>query len=221
MMRAMTLPFTGDADVDFQMHMTPHHQGAIDMARIALRHAKNPWTHQIAQSIMIAQQQEIAQFRVWLARHGARRPRPAHPYYVINPSTYPDPEENLAEGGRPEELIGHTWAPGSGVPRETGPRLGLGPIGGHAATQEFKAAHSKMMQAMAGPFTGEPDVDFWTHMIPHHQGAIDMAKVALRYARDPWVRQAAQAIIVAQGREIYKFRAWLARHPRTEAAPQR
>lgn len=213
MMQAMALPFTGDVDVDFQKHMAPHHQGAIDMARIALRRARDPWTRQIAQ------QQEIAQFRIWLARHGARPPRPAHPYYVINPKTYPDPDENRAEGGRPGELVGHTWAPGSGVPRELGPRPGVGSFPAHAATQEFKRAHSKMMQAMSGPFTGDPDVDFRTHMIPHHQGAIDMAKVALRHARDPWVRQAAQAIIVAQAREIYRFRAWLARN-RTEAAPR-
>ena len=65
---------------------------------------------------------------------------------------------------------------------------------------------------MAKPFTGDPDVDFRVHMIPHHQGAIDMARVALHYAQDPWTRQAAQAIIIAQRREMYEFQGWLMRH---------
>ena len=216
LMRAMNKPFTGDPDIDFQIHMAPHHQGAIDTAQVALRYARDPWTRLIAQSIMIAQQQEIAQFRLWLARHGARPPRPARPYYVINPATYPDPEENSSEGGRPEELVRHTWAPGSGVPLVPDHGMGLAPK--HTATQAYKAAHEKMMRAMSVPFTGDPDVDFRTHMIPHHQGAIDMAKVALRHARDPWVRQAAEAIIVAQGQEIYRFQAWLDRHRRDAAS---
>jgi len=218
MMRAMKLPFTGNSDVDFQMHMAPHHQGAIDMARIALRYARDPWTRQIAQSIMIAQQQEIEQFRLWLARHGARPPGPARPYYVISPDTYPDPEETSSEGGRPEELIGHTWAPGSGVPRVLAG--GTATADSRGSTYAYKAAHDKMMRAMSIPYTGDPDVDFRTHMIPHHQGAIDMAKVELRYGLDPSVRQAAEAIIVAQGQEIYRFRAWLARH-QPGAAPHR
>jgi uncharacterized protein (DUF305 family) len=68
-----------------------------------------------------------------------------------------------------------------------------------------------MMRNMAVPFTGDPDVDFRIHMIPHHQGAIDMARVALRHAKDPWTRQAADAIITAQQKEIYEFKGWLAR----------
>ena len=80
------------------------------------------------------------------------------------------------------------------------------------ATRESKAAHARMMRNMAMPFTGDPDVDFRMHMIPHHQGAIDMARVALRHAKDAWTRQAADAIITAQQQEIYEFKAWLARH---------
>jgi uncharacterized protein (DUF305 family) len=81
-----------------------------------------------------------------------------------------------------------------------------------AAIREFKAAHAKMMRNMKVPFTGNADVDYRTHMIPHPQGAIDMARVALRHARNPWTRQTAQAIITAQEREIQEFKGWLARH---------
>ena len=42
------------------------------------------------------------------------------------------------------------------------------------AVAEYKAAHDRMMRAMDLPYSGDPDVDFRTHMIPHHAGAIDM-----------------------------------------------
>ncbi|GAB1539230.1 hypothetical protein NUACC21_18960 [Scytonema sp. NUACC21] len=52
------------------------------------------------------------------------------------------------------------------------------------------------------PMTGNPDVDFAVMMIPHHQGAIDMAKVELRYGTDSRLRRLAQEIIVTQQSEI-------------------
>ena len=52
------------------------------------------------------------------------------------------------------------------------------------------------------PMTGDPDHDFAAMMIPHHQGAIDMAKVELLYGRDPALRRLAQEIIVTQAQEI-------------------
>src|SRR4051794_35805865 len=48
------------------------------------------------------------------------------------------------------------------------------------AVAEYQAAHHKMMRDMTVPYTGDPDVDFRVQMIPHHQGAIDMARIALR-----------------------------------------
>lgn len=73
----------------------------------------------------------------------------------------------------------------------------------------FKTAHNKMMQDMHFPLTGDPDTDFRKHMIPHHQGAIDMAKLALQYARDPETKKVAQVIIDAQEKEITEMQAWL------------
>ncbi len=67
-----------------------------------------------------------------------------------------------------------------------------------------------MMHDMAVPYTGNPDIDFRTKMIPHHQGAIDMAKVALQYAKDPATKALAEAIIAAQEKEIAEMQAWLA-----------
>jgi len=68
MHRDMNIRFTGDADRDFAAGMIPHHQGAIDMARVVLRHGKDPEMKRLAESIIAAQEAEIAQLRAFLAR---------------------------------------------------------------------------------------------------------------------------------------------------------
>jgi uncharacterized protein (DUF305 family) len=60
-----------------------------------------------------------------------------------------------------------------------------------------------MDDAMTGaPMTGDPDHDFAAMMIPHHQGAIDMAKAELLYGKNPVLRRLAQEIVVTQASEI-------------------
>jgi uncharacterized protein (DUF305 family) len=81
------------------------------------------------------------------------------------------------------------------------------------ADAAYKAAMDKMMAGMAAPPTNHPDRDFVAGMIPHHQGAIDMAKVELTYGKDPGLRRLATAIIAAQTREIAFMRDWQAHHP--------
>ena len=78
-----------------------------------------------------------------------------------------------------------------------------------ASTKDFKAADMQMMHNMSVPYTGNPDVDFRSHMIPHHQGAVEMAKVALKHAKDPETKRMAQKIIDDQGKEIAEMQDWL------------
>jgi uncharacterized protein (DUF305 family) len=66
-----------------------------------------------------------------------------------------------------------------------------------------------MHRDMDIPYTGDPDVDFVRSMIPHHQGAIDMAKVALQNAKDEQVREWATDVVREQEREIAEMQAWL------------
>lgn len=67
---------------------------------------------------------------------------------------------------------------------------------------ENQAAMDKMMAGMAVKPSGDADADFAAMMIPHHQGAIDMAVAELRHGRNPQLRRIAQEIIVDQQQEI-------------------
>lgn len=78
------------------------------------------------------------------------------------------------------------------------------------ATVASAAAMDKMMADMMVPYTGDPDVDFARGMIPHHQAAIDMAKIQLEFGKDPEMRKLAEAIIAAQESEIATLNAFLA-----------
>jgi uncharacterized protein (DUF305 family) len=68
--------------------------------------------------------------------------------------------------------------------------------------QENAAAMAKMMAAMAVKPSGDVDKDFVATMVPHHQGAIEMAQAQLRYGHNEQLRRIAQEIIVEQTQEI-------------------
>jgi uncharacterized protein (DUF305 family) len=76
--------------------------------------------------------------------------------------------------------------------------------------REMNRDMAKMMADMHGPgYTGNADVDFLAMMIPHHQGAVDMARLVLIHGRDPLTRKLAEEIIASQTTEIAAMRARL------------
>jgi uncharacterized protein (DUF305 family) len=95
--------------------------------------------------------------------------------------------------------------------------LGVNAVGqAHSVAQEFMdamdASMSKMQKGMtSAPMNGDVDHDFATMMIPHHQGAIDMAKAELSYGKDPVMRRLAQEILVDQQSEIDAMQLWLSK----------
>ena len=89
------------------------------------------------------------------------------------------------------------------------------PSGMTSSQGEMMAAMERMNRAMMAPsaMAGDTDQNLVAMMIPHHQGAIDMARIYLRDGRDPQIRRMAQKIIADQEREIREMRAWQAKHP--------
>lgn len=81
-----------------------------------------------------------------------------------------------------------------------------------ASARAFETANAKMHQGMTIKFTGNADVDFVRGMIPHHEGAVDMARIVLEHGKDPAVRKLAREIIAAQEKEISWMKQWLAKN---------
>jgi uncharacterized protein (DUF305 family) len=158
-MAGMKMPLTGKPDVDFMQGMIPHHQGAIDMAKVALQHGKDAQVKTLAENVIKSQEGEIAMMKAGLGK--------------IDQSVL------IAD---PKSTAGNEQAMGT------------------------------MMKNMAVPYSGDADVDFIKNMIPHHQGAIDMVKVALQFAKDPEVSKLAQDVITAQEGEITVMTDWLAKN---------
>ena len=93
------------------------------------------------------------------------------------------PHDHHAEGGTPPSLLPVSTA--------------------HTFSELMANVDDVMHHGMANAKrNGNPDHDFASAMIPHHQGAVDMAKVELLYGRDPVLRRMAQEIIVSQQQEI-------------------
>jgi len=108
------------------------------------------------------------------------------------------------------------WAMGSAWAADTPPAAATGGAPAPPATDSaVMAAMDKMNKAIAAaPMTGDPDHDFAVMMVPHHQGAIDVAIFELDHGRDPKMRKLAASIVKAQENEMVLMQTWLAQHPK-------
>lgn len=167
------------------------------------------------------------------------QPAPAQPPATMTPAAPPaGPQSQMPMGkmmqGMPEQCRGmmqnmqscmgmmhqmmqSRMGPGGTMPMTPGGGQTV-PAQPSAASPSTKAyldaadkMHAPMMQGMQVP---DPDVAFVRGMIPHHQGAIDMAKVLLQYGKDPQTRKWANDVIREQQREIGEMEEWLKKNAR-------
>jgi uncharacterized protein (DUF305 family) len=182
MSAGMTIKPTGDIDRDFVAMMVPHHQGAIDMAEAELRFGHNELLLRICQEIIAEQLQEIAAMRL-----AAGEPVSAYQAMLAATPTR-SPKRQDAR-----------WSSSMPTGRDS-------PGSEKRFLSENNSAMNKMMTNMSVKATGNIDRDFVAMMIPHHQGAIDMARAELRYGHSEQLRPVVQEIIVDQMNEIVMMR---------------
>ena len=109
-------------------------------------------------------------------------------------------------------LLGSGSTPAQQAPTAM-PGMNMGQSGAdNPEVKAFQDANAKMHEAMNVPLLGDADWDFALSMIPHHQGAIEMARVELKYGKDPELRKLAKDIIAAQEKEIALMKKWQQRH---------
>jgi uncharacterized protein (DUF305 family) len=123
---------------------------------------------------------------------------------------HPGMQSPMMQGQMPHGMMGQGKGhPGVGHGASTATRGDRGP-----SSLAFQAINAKMHEGMNITFTGNADADFVKGMIPHHQGAIDMAKTVIAFGKDPTVRKLAEEIVKAQEGEIALLQEWLKKNER-------
>jgi uncharacterized protein (DUF305 family) len=120
-------------------------------------------------------------------------------------------KDTLLHTETPDMSGGHELNVDSGSADHSAHSTAAAPADAPESTKQFTAVNDKMHKDMTIAFTGNADKDFVAGMIPHHQGAIDMAKVVLQFGTDPEIKALATGIISAQEAEIAQMKAILGR----------
>jgi uncharacterized protein (DUF305 family) len=157
----------GPADANFDLRfidaMTPHHQGAVEMAKEAQQKSKRPEIRKLAADIIQSQDQEIAEMKQWR----------------------------------------QAWYPKANTtPMAYDAKMG------HMMPMSAEQMNGMMMRMDLGAADDQFDLRFINAMIPHHEGAVTMAKDALNKSQRPEIKKLAQAIGSSQQAEIAQMKQW-------------
>ncbi|MBW4494634.1 MAG: DUF305 domain-containing protein [Oscillatoria princeps RMCB-10] len=168
-------------DRHFIEMMIPHHQGAVDMAKLGLTRAKHPEIKKLAESIIKDQNREIGQMKAWYKQ-----------WYAT------------AVPAAPARGMGMSAPSGTGTSQTGNQRMsmnsGMGMMGG---------GMMNMMTGDLEALKNAPDFDkaFIQQMIPHHKMAVMMAGMVVDSDR-PEMRTLAKSILQTQSDEIERMRQW-------------
>ena len=166
-------------DQQFIDMMVPHHQGAVEMAKIAQQRGEHAEVKKMAQDVISSQSSEIEKMKSWRKQ------------WFGSDKTPPMNQMPMVDGSQ-------MAAAGSG---------GMGGMihsGSTAATTMDMSADVEKLRKAPEPF----DRAFIDAMIPHHESAIDAAKAAETRAQKPEIKQLAKEVIAAQQKEIEQMKGW-------------
>ena len=143
-----------------------------------------------------------------------------HPDAGATPPPSATPSPTPMTGGLPEQCMAMMPMMQQMMGMMQGGMMGgnMGGVSMSDGMSDASKAYMEAMRKMDGPMmtavqASDPDVAFVRAMIPHHQGAIDMAKAVLAHGKDEQVKAWASQIIKAQEAEIAEMQAWLKEHP--------
>jgi uncharacterized protein (DUF305 family) len=186
---------SGDIDQHFIVMMIPHHQGAVDMAELALTRAQHPEIKQLAEAIIRDQNREIEQMQTWYqAWYGTDVPC-LMPMGMMGNS--PGSREGMM--GNQDMMEGNSGQGMMGNQDMMEGNSGQGMMGMHS-----------MMIGDLETLTNADDFDqeFIRQMIPHHQMAVMMAQMVMNTGNKPEIQELSQTIIRTQTAEINQMQQW-------------
>lgn len=144
----------------------------------------------------------IAAAALLAAATSASAQHAGHDHHGHGHTSHGATQQGTAAHGAGAHSHGHAQGAHAGHATPSGPD--------NAVTRAFKEANDRMHREMDIAFTGDADADFARGMIPHHKGAVDMARIVLQHGKDPEIRKLAEEVIRTQEAEIKMMSEWLA-----------
>jgi uncharacterized protein (DUF305 family) len=179
-------------DKAFLSQMVMHHGMAVMMARPVVANASHQELKDLAQAMIDDQTREIAQMRSW-----------AKDWYGLDvPDHVAMMDQMMGQGHGMPGMNPAGMAPGMGMPMHGG--MPMGQMG------DMPMMHDMSMMASLWKLTPQRlEAVFMSQMIPHHQGAIDMAKLVPERAAHQELKDLSTTIIESQSAEIEQMNSWL------------
>jgi len=179
-------------DKAFLAQMTMHHAMAVMMARPVVANASHQELKDLAQAMIDDQTREIAQMRSW-----------AKDWYGLDlPDHVAMMDQMMGQGHGMPGMNPAGMAPGMGMPMHGG--MPMGQMG------DMPMMHDMSMMASLWKLTPQRlEAVFMSQMVPHHQGAIDMARLVPERAAHQELKDLSKTIIESQSAEIEQMNGWL------------